>query len=106
MANPSCEPDDLPASLPVLLSDSSAKTRDNPESLDALEEVRLRRLVRPERAKAIRIAAGVSQAAVARSLGVHPQTLIKWEHGERHPRGDRLRAYAELLDRLERASGK
>lgn len=74
--------------------------------MDALEEARLRRLVRPERARAVRNAAGVSQTAVARSLGVHPQTVTKWERGERHPQGDLLRRYAELLDRLEKAAAK
>jgi DNA-binding transcriptional regulator YiaG len=74
--------------------------------VDALEEIRLRRLVQPERAKAIRIAAGVSQAAVARSLGVHPQTVTKWERGERRVDAAHLRDYADLLERLERASGK
>jgi transcriptional regulator with XRE-family HTH domain len=74
--------------------------------VDALEEVRLRRLTRPERAKAIREAAGVSQAAVARSLGVHRQTIAKWEGGDRHPQRNLLRRYADLLHKLEAAAGK
>lgn len=72
--------------------------------MDVVEEVRLRRLVRPERARAIRVAAAVSQQAVARSLGVHRQTIARWESGERRPSGDLLRRYADLLERLERAT--
>lgn len=68
-----------------------------------VEEVRLaRRLPPPADRKAIRKAAGVSHGRVADELGVHRITVLKWESGDRTPRGDRLRRYVELLEALKR----
>lgn len=50
------------------------------------------------------MAAGVSQEAVARSLGVYRQTIARWEAGERHPTGELLRRYAALIEELEQAA--
>ena len=74
--------------------------------VDAVEEARLRRQTRPERARAVRVAAGVSQESIARTLGVNRESIARWESGERRPRGEVLRRYAELLDKLEQAAGK
>jgi transcriptional regulator with XRE-family HTH domain len=38
---------------------------------------------------------GLSQAAMARQLGVNPRTLSRWESGEREPAGE-LRATVEV----------
>jgi transcriptional regulator with XRE-family HTH domain len=73
--------------------------------VDAVEEARLRRQTRPERARAIRLAAGVSQESVARTLGVNRESIARWETGERRPRGELLSRYAALLAELERAAG-
>jgi DNA-binding transcriptional regulator YiaG len=68
---------------------------------DLVSEVRTaRRLPPPERARAIRVAAGVSQQRLADELGVHWTTLARWERGERQPRPKQRVAYAELLMRL------
>jgi DNA-binding transcriptional regulator YiaG len=54
----------------------------------------------PVIAKAIREAAGVSQARLARELGVSRVTIARWETGARRPGGEAARAYSALLDQL------
>jgi DNA-binding transcriptional regulator YiaG len=44
--------------------------------------------------------AGLTQAALARALGVHRAVLARWESGERTPRD--ARGYCDALARLER----
>jgi len=67
-----------------------------------LEEVRhLQRLPKPAQARAIRQAAGISQGRLAAELGVHRVTLLRWEAGERMPRGASRLAYADLLRDLQ-----
>lgn len=66
-----------------------------------IDEVRAaRRLPPPAMARAIRVAAGVTQQRVADELDVHVVTVARWENGSRHPRGDVRARYAELLDSL------
>lgn len=68
-----------------------------------LDELRQRRRVpSPAAARAIRLAAGVSQARIAAELGVHPVTVTRWETGRRRPGGDLAQRYAELLEQLRR----
>ncbi|MCW2496581.1 helix-turn-helix transcriptional regulator [Jatrophihabitans sp.] len=70
-----------------------------------LEEVRARhRAFLPEVAKAIRIAAGVSQPRLAAELGVHPMTVYRWEAGTRTPTSSHLVAYVDLLEQLRAVS--
>lgn len=64
----------------------------------------LRRLPPPETRRTIRVAAGVSQAAVADALGVSQASVGYWEAGSRTPRGDHAAAYLLLLDELSRAA--
>lgn len=72
--------------------------------MDLLDEVRsARRLPDRRAARGIRVAAGVSQARLAQELGVHRNTVIRWETGERQPRGAARAKYAELLERLRGA---
>lgn len=71
-------------------------------AMNVIDEARARRdLPAPSLARAIREAAGVSQAGVARSLGVNRMTVCRWESGDCRPSGDHLHAYAELLRALE-----
>lgn len=66
-----------------------------------LDEVRLaKKLPPPERAKLIRLTAGVSQERLARELGVHRMTVQRWETGERRPSGAHRASYAALLEAL------
>ncbi len=70
-----------------------------------LESVRARRaLPSPDLAKAIRKAAGVTQAEVAAELGVDPLTVYRWETGRRRPRGRYAEAYSSLLAQLREVS--
>ena len=67
-----------------------------------VDEIRAaRRLPPPEVARAIRHAAGASQARCAAEIGVHRVTLARWELGQRRPNGRHREAYAELLTSLE-----
>lgn len=68
-----------------------------------LDEVRTRpKLPAPGMAKAIRKAAGVTQARLATELDVHPVTLSRWETGVRKPQGtDRTRWMAMLSELAE-----
>lgn len=71
-----------------------------------LDQVRVRRrLPSPALARAIRLAADVTQQAVADELGVHRVTVARWELGTRRPGRKLLRAYVELLDQLREAAG-
>lgn len=66
-----------------------------------LEEVRLeRRLPAPATARAIRLEANLSLGRMATELGVDRVTVGRWESGTRHPRGENLRRYVELLEAL------
>jgi transcriptional regulator with XRE-family HTH domain len=63
-----------------------------------------RRLPDKETRRLLRKRAGISQAALARALGVDPATVCRWETGDREPDDQRLSAYLEALDRLARES--
>lgn len=63
-----------------------------------------RRLPTPAMAREIRRAAGVSQARVARELGVTAVAVSRWENGRRTPRGSDLMGYLRILDKLRRAT--
>lgn len=54
----------------------------------------------PQLARAVREAAGATQADVAAELHVHPVTVARWEAGTRRPRNEHLAAYVALLDEL------
>lgn len=65
------------------------------------EKVRSRpRLPAPAMARAIRLAAGVTQDDMAQELEVHRVSITRWEAGRRRPRGALAGAYAQLLDEL------
>jgi DNA-binding XRE family transcriptional regulator len=52
--------------------------------------------------RAIRVAAGLPQEAVARAIEVSRATVTRYELGVREPRGDTRRRYAEALQRMRR----
>lgn len=67
-----------------------------------VDELRRDRQLPPPRVmRLIRMTAGATQAQVARTLGVHKQTVTRWELGLRRPRGDLLGRYLELLEALQ-----
>jgi DNA-binding transcriptional regulator YiaG len=70
--------------------------------MDLIEELRRERsLPSPRAARLIREQVGISQARLARELGVHRTAVTKWETGERRPRGSLLVRYVELLASLQ-----
>ncbi len=58
----------------------------------------------PARRRAIRIGAGITQARMARELGVARSTFIWWETGAHQPEGANRARYARLLAELEAAT--
>jgi len=70
----------------------------------AREQLR-QRLPRPELRRLLRTSAGVTQTALAQTLGVTPASISRWESGARRPGPDMLVRYLGALDRLARARG-
>jgi transcriptional regulator with XRE-family HTH domain len=67
-----------------------------------LEEVRRERQLPPPRVlKLLRQTAGVSQARLARELGVGRVSVARYELGQRKPRADILVRYLALLESLQ-----
>lgn len=70
-----------------------------------IDEVRSRpRLPVPAIRQAIRLKADVPQDRMAQELGVHRVTFLRWENGDRTPRGAHLEAYSRLLHELDEAT--
>lgn len=81
------------------MSDTNAR-------LGLFDEFELRRrLPSPKLQKAIRKATATTQQAVADELAVSRITVARWEAGLRRPRGQMLRRYIDLLDRLKVEAG-
>lgn len=60
-----------------------------------------RSLPPPALRRAIRQAAGPSQAEVAQECGVSQRTVSRWECGVANPRGEHLSRYVALLNELQ-----
>jgi transcriptional regulator with XRE-family HTH domain len=71
--------------------------------LDALRKKRHARAALPTPAvrRALRLDSGLAQQDVADALGVHRETVSRWERGIRTPRGALLIAYTDLLRELK-----
>lgn len=63
-----------------------------------------RRLM-PDRARAVRLAAGISVRQLAQAIGVQPSTLSRWERGLRRPRPEQAKRWCALIERLARTLG-
>ena len=50
----------------------------------------------------VRVSAGVSQAAVAKAVGVSPAAVAHWETRHRTPQGDRAARYCDVITLLSR----
>lgn len=72
--------------------------------MESSEAAKVRRLITSGAARAIRIAAGASLAAVARDVGVHRATVLRWERGERQPGRAATARYLEVLAAMRDAS--
>jgi DNA-binding transcriptional regulator YiaG len=73
---------------------------------DLQELTRLRALLRSGAAKSIRTAAGLSLGEVADALGTSKTSVLRWERGERIPRGGLALDYWRLLRTLMDESGR
>jgi transcriptional regulator with XRE-family HTH domain len=60
----------------------------------------VRRAAKDGTARRVRRAAGVSLGEVARACGVEPQTVLRWESGQRSPRARAAERYATALAAL------
>ena len=70
-------------------------------NIEALTELaQTRALVGTGAARPIRLNAGLSLGEVARSIGVSPATVLRWETGERVPHGEAAVEYGRLLRAL------
>jgi DNA-binding transcriptional regulator YiaG len=67
---------------------------------DLLTLSRLRALVKSGTAKAVRSAAGLSIAEMARAADVSERSIYRWERAQSVPHGPAALRYARLLDRL------
>ncbi|MDQ3640970.1 MAG: helix-turn-helix domain-containing protein [Actinomycetota bacterium] len=73
---------------------------------EATKLSRARSLASSGAARTIRLANHLSLAEMARAAGIgSPVTVMRWERGERSPRGEAAIRYCELLDRLMRPGG-
>jgi DNA-binding transcriptional regulator YiaG len=54
-------------------------------------------------ARRLRVAAGIPLRAVAADCGADAVSVLRWERGERRPRGDRAKAYLRSLREMARA---
>ncbi len=59
-----------------------------------------RQLAASGEARRRRIAAGLSYRETGDAVGVSQSTILRWERGERSPRGDAAIRYGELLEQL------
>jgi DNA-binding XRE family transcriptional regulator len=80
---------------------SVIRTIEGVRTRDVVAISRIRALAASGEARAIRERAGVSQAEVAKAIGVVPSSVTHYENGCRVPRGDVALRYGRILDRLE-----
>lgn len=70
-------------------------------AIDRVVELsRIRSLARSGSARTVRLAAGLSLAEIAATVGVTSSAVFRWENGERAPHGDAALRYGELLEAL------
>jgi transcriptional regulator with XRE-family HTH domain len=68
---------------------------------DVLTLVRVRDLAASGRARAIRLAAGLSLYDIAGAIGSTASSVQRWESGNRRPYGEPALRWCRLLDALE-----
>jgi DNA-binding transcriptional regulator YiaG len=68
------------------------------EASDAQAKRRVHRLVKTDRLRELREDQGLTQADVARHVGVSPSNVSRWEADKSMPRGRHAAALLELLD--------
>jgi len=64
------------------------------------DELLARQLLANGQARIVREAAGCSRAALARAVGVAESAVVRWELGDRSPRGANVARYGAVLREL------
>ena len=67
---------------------------------DVLEIARARDLARSGTGRTIRVSAGLSLSEVGQAVGIAASTVLRYERGERMPRGGPGVAWARLMRQL------
>ena len=67
---------------------------------DVLEIARARDLARSGTGRTIRVSAGLSLSEVGQAVGIAPSTVLRYERGQRMPRGEPGVAWARLMTQL------
>lgn len=57
----------------------------------------IRQMVSDGTVRGVRVAAGLTQADIARKVGVRPSAISQWESGRRIPSGERALRYAATM---------
>jgi DNA-binding transcriptional regulator YiaG len=65
----------------------------------------VREAARSGEARRLRLSAGLSLGEVAREIRVAVPTVLRWETGERRPRGKAALRYGRLLEQLAEREG-
>jgi DNA-binding transcriptional regulator YiaG len=74
------------------------------QPVDPVRLARLRRLTAGGKARRLRLRNQLSLSDVSASVGVTPSCILRWETGERLPRGNEAALrYLSLLEELERS---
>lgn len=66
-----------------------------------VDVVTVRRLAASGDARRIRVTAGVSMSEIAAACAVSPSTVLRWENGQRRPRGSAATRWLRILRALE-----
>lgn len=64
--------------------------------------IEIHRFLESGQARALRENAGLTIPLVARTVGISPSMVSRWERNERRPRGEAATRYLDLLRHLER----
>jgi DNA-binding transcriptional regulator YiaG len=70
------------------------------DTSETVEIAKLRAFIDSGAAKALRVRRNLSFRETAGPVGVSPSTILRWETGERSPRGDAALRYWRFLQEL------
>lgn len=73
-----------------------------PDFTELDQTVELHRYIASGRARELRANSGLTIPMVARTVGVSPSLVSRWERNDRRPRGEAAARYLDLLRHLNR----
>ena len=71
---------------------------------EVIQLAKARAMARNGEAQAIRERNHLTISEVAREIEVSPSSVMRWEKGERSPRGDSAIRFAELMHKLDKVA--